>query len=87
MHKQLKNHSMEENMKKKLLSLLLASVTALSVAGGLAACNNGSGNSGNAAGLDPSEFNKVTHWDDPMLDNANANNDKVRLAPFVFGLR
>lgn len=77
MHKQLKNHSMEENMKKKLLSLLLASVTALSVAGGLAACNNGSGNSGNAAGLDPSEFNKVTHWDDPMLDNANANNDKV----------
>lgn len=30
-------------MKKKLLSLLLASVTALSVAGGLAACDNGGG--------------------------------------------
>lgn len=33
-------------MKKKLLSLLLASVTALSVAGGLAACNNRNGSGG-----------------------------------------
>ena len=65
-------------MKKKLLSLLLASTMALTVCGGLAACGDkDKGTGGGAAGLTPSEFNKVTNLDDPLANKDGETNDKV----------
>ncbi len=87
-------------MKKKLLSLLLASTMALTVCGSLAACGDkdkNSGGGGGEAGLKPADFSQVTHLDDPLLDKADETNEKVaaceikvwgpeELRPFYEGL-
>ncbi|MDE6029915.1 MAG: extracellular solute-binding protein [Clostridiales bacterium] len=63
---------------KKLLATLLASTMALTTIGGLVACggDNGDGN-GKVAGLQPNEFTKVTHWDDPLQDKDGDSDAKV----------
>lgn len=65
---------------KKLLATLLASTMALTAIGGLVACGGDGGNGGGAGGageLKTSEFSKVTHWDDPLLDKEGDSDDKV----------
>lgn len=65
---------------KKLLATLLASTMALTTIGGLVACGGDDTTSGGgkkSTALKPSEFSKVTHLDDPLLDKENANDDKV----------
>lgn len=58
-------------MKKKLLSLLLASVTALSVAGGLAACNDGNSGTTSPKRTLATDLPTVASTEDPLASKTD----------------